>query len=145
MPGYPTPGGPAWHDVETGVAKAIGPTDVHVMNHHGSIEVANPTWLGTLRSQVMILPAWQATHPSPDVLKRMLSRRLYDAPRDIFITEFREATKATIGARATQVASDHGHVVVRVAPGGGTFRVFVLDDTAETYRVTSVSGPYTSR
>lgn len=145
MPGYPTPGGPAWHDLESAVATAIGPTDVHVMNHHGSIEVANPTWLGTLQSQVMILPAWQATHPSPDVLKRMLSRRLYDQPRDIFITEFRDATKATIGARATQVASDHGHVVVRVAPGGATFRVFVLDDAAETYRVTAVSGPYTSR
>lgn len=145
MPGYPVPGGPAWHDLETGVAKAIGPTDAHVMNHHGSIEVANPTWMATLKSQVIILPAWQATHPSPDVLKRMLSRRLYPEPRDIFITEFRDATKATIGARATQVASDHGHVVIRVEPGGARFWVIVLDDTAETYRVTAVKGPYTSR
>jgi beta-lactamase superfamily II metal-dependent hydrolase len=145
MPGYPVPGGPAWHDVETAVAKAIGPTDVHVMNHHGSIEVANPTWLATLKSQVMILPAWQATHPSPDVLKRMLSRRVYPEPRDIFITEFRDATRATIGARATQVASDHGHVVVRVEPGGARFWVIVLDDTTESYRVTAIKGPYLSK
>jgi hypothetical protein len=145
MPGYPVPGGPAWHDLETGVAKAIGQTDAHVMNHHGSIEVANPTWMATLKSQVIVLPAWQATHPSPDVLKRMLSRRLYPEPRDIFITEFRDATKATIGARATQVASDHGHVVIRVEPGGARFWVIVLDDTAETYRVTALKGPYTSK
>jgi beta-lactamase superfamily II metal-dependent hydrolase len=76
MPGYPVPGAPAWHDTETAVAKAIGPTDVHVVNHHGSIEEENPFWLATLKSRVMVLPAWSATHPSADVLKRMLSRRL---------------------------------------------------------------------
>ena len=145
MPGSPVPGGPAWHDLETAIAKAIGPTDVHVVNHHGSIEVENPVWLAGLASQVMILPAWSATHPSADVLKRMLSKRVYPAARDVFVGEFREATKLSIGARATQVASDHGHVVVRVEPGGARFRVFVLDETTETYKVTSMKGPYTSR
>jgi beta-lactamase superfamily II metal-dependent hydrolase len=144
MPGYPVPGAPAWHDEETDVARAIGPTDVHVVNHHGSIEEENPFWLSTLKSRVMIVPAWQATHPSPDVLKRMLSTRVYPDPRDVFVTVFREATKAAIGARATQVASDHGHVVVRVEPGGARYWVIVLDDTTESYRVTSVHGPYSS-
>lgn len=145
MPGYPVPGGPVWHDLETAVAKAIGPTDVHVVNHHGSIEVENPFWLSTLKSQVMVLPSWSATHPSADVLKRMLSRRIYEEPRDVFVSEFREPTKASIGARATQVASDHGHIVIRVAPGGATFTMAVLDDTSESYRVTAVKGPYTSK
>ena len=140
--GYPVPGAPAWHDVETDVARAIGRTDVHVVNHHGSIEEENPFWLATLRSRVMILPAWAATHPSADVLKRMLSRRVYPEPRDVFVTLFRDATKASIGARAAQVASDHGHVVVRVEPGGFRYWVLVLDDTTESYRVTSVHGPY---
>jgi beta-lactamase superfamily II metal-dependent hydrolase len=142
MPGYPVPGGPAWHDLETDVAKAIGPTDVHVVNHHGSIEEENLFWLATLRSRVLIVPAWQATHPSPDVLKRMLSKRVYPQPRDVFVTVFRDATKAAIGARANQVASDHGHVVVRVEPGGGRYWVIVLDDTTEARRVRSVHGPY---
>jgi glyoxylase-like metal-dependent hydrolase (beta-lactamase superfamily II) len=140
--GYPVPGAPAWHDVETDVARAIGPTDVHVVNHHGSIEEENPFWLATLRSRVLILPAWAATHPSADVLKRMLSRRLYPEPRDVFVTLFREATKASIGARAAQVASDHGHIVVRVEPGGARYWVLVLDDATESYRITSVHGPY---
>jgi hypothetical protein len=128
QPGYPVPGAPAWHDVESDVARAIGPTDVHVVNHHGSIEEENPFWLRTLRSQVMIVPAWSPTHPSPDVLKRMLSPRIYPDARDIFITLFRPPTKATTGPRATQVASDRGHVVVRVEPGGARFHVFALDD-----------------
>jgi len=60
MPGYPVPGAAAWHDEETEVARAIGPTDVHVVNHHGSLEEENPVWLATLRSRVMIVPAWVA-------------------------------------------------------------------------------------
>jgi len=143
--GYPVPGAPSWHDVESDVARAIGPTDVHVVNHHGSIEGENPFWLATLKSQVMIVPAWAPTHPSPDVLKRMLSSRIYPGPRDIFITRFRSVTKATIGARASQVASDRGHVVVRVEPGGRRFWVFGLDDADDSYRVRLVKGPYLSR
>jgi hypothetical protein len=144
MAGYPVPGAAAWHDEETDVARAIGPTDVHVVNHHGSLEEENPFWLATLRSRVMIVPAWSPTHPSPDVLKRMLSPRVYPEPRDIFVTLFRDATKAATGARATQVASNDGHIVVRVERGGGRFWVLVLDDAAESYRVTSVHGPYVS-
>jgi hypothetical protein len=144
MPGYLVPGAAVWHDVETDVVRAIGPTDVHVVNHHGSIEEANPFWLATLRSRVLIVPVWSATHPSQDVLKRMLSPRLYPQPHEIFVTLFRGATKASIGSRAAQVASDHGHVVVRVEPGGARYWVLVLDDTTESYRITSVRGPYTS-
>jgi beta-lactamase superfamily II metal-dependent hydrolase len=145
MPGYPVPGAAAWHDEETDVAQAIGPTDVHVVNHHGSLEEENPFWLATLRSRVMIVPAWSATHPSADVLKRMLSPRIYPERRDIFVTLFRDATKTATGARAAQVASDHGHIVVRVEPGGARYWVLVLDDTTESYRVTSVHGPYMSK
>ena len=144
QPGYPVPGAPAWHDVESDVARAIGPTDVHVVNHHGSIEEENPFWLKTLNSRVMIVPAWSPTHPSPDVLKRLLATRIYPKPRDIFITLFRAPTKATTGPRAAQVASDHGHVVVRVEPGGERYWVYVLDETIASSPIRLVKGPYQS-
>jgi hypothetical protein len=57
---------------------------------------------------------------------------------------FRDATKTATGARATQVASDHGHIVVRVEPGGARYWVLVLDDATEGYRVISAHGPYRS-
>ncbi|TAK14839.1 MAG: MBL fold metallo-hydrolase, partial [Acidobacteria bacterium] len=145
MPGYPNPGGPAWHDLESAVARVIGPTDALVINHHGSIESANPTFLSTLKPRVMIVPAWSPTHPSPDVLKRMLATKVYPDPRDIFVVALREPTKATIGARASQVASDHGHVVIRVEPGGDRYWVIVLDDTKELPVVRSVHGPYAAQ
>jgi hypothetical protein len=38
-----------------------------------------------------------------------------------------------------------GHIVVRVAPGGDVYKVFVLDNAVESYRIKSVHGPYESR
>lgn len=43
------------------------------------------------------------------------------------------------------MASDAGHVVVRVAPGGASYRVFVVDDANESGAVKSVHGPYASQ
>ena len=93
----------------------------------------------------MIVPAWARLHAAPDVLGRMLSKRLYPEPRDIFIIAFPESMKADAGSILSQVAADHGHIVVRVEPGGARYRVFVLDDRVESYRILSVHGPYESQ
>ena len=93
----------------------------------------------------MILPAWSPTHPSQDALKRMMTARLYPGPHDIFATWLRAPTRASIGARADQLKADHGHIVVRVAPGGASYRVFVLDDRSEARTVLGVFGPYLSK
>jgi beta-lactamase superfamily II metal-dependent hydrolase len=145
MPGIPDAGAPEWQSVERAVARAIGPTDVHVVNHHGSIDPESPFFLSTLKSQVMILPAWSATHPSQDALKRMLTPRLYPGPHDVFVTSLREPTKESIGSRVSQLKADHGHIVIRVAPGGEHYQVLVLDDTVEEPKVLSVHGPYTAQ
>lgn len=145
IPGIPDAGFPEWQSVETAVAKAIGATDVHVVNHHGSISPESANFLATLRSAVMILPSWSATHPSQDVLKRMMTQRLYPGPHDIFCTVLREPTKLSIGSRAKQVKADHGHIVVRVAPGGESYQVFVLDDTSEEAPVVAMHGPYAAQ
>jgi beta-lactamase superfamily II metal-dependent hydrolase len=145
MPGVPDAGAPEWQSVETAVARAIGPTDVHVVNHHGSIDPASAFFLSTLRSPVMILPAWSPTHPSQDSLKRMLATRLYPGPHDVFVTTLREPTKASIGSRVDQLKAQHGHIVVRVSPGGDQYHVIVLDDMTEDANVVAVFGPYQSR
>ena len=145
LTGIPNIGDPQWKNLETPVAQAIGPVDVHVVNHHGSIDPASPFFLATLRPRVHIIPAWSPTHPAPSVLKRLMSERAYPGPRDVFILELREPTKAAIGPRAEQVKSDGGHVVVRVARGGASYRVFVLDNTTESFIVKTIHGPYDAR
>jgi beta-lactamase superfamily II metal-dependent hydrolase len=146
MPGVPDAGAPAWWSVETAVARAIGPTAVHVANHHGSIDPESAVFLAALRSPVIILPSWSITHPSQDALKRMLATRLYPGPHDIFATALHAETRASIGTRAGDLKAAHGHIVVRVEPGGEHFRVFVLDETADARPapLIGVFGPYAS-
>src|SRR5262245_21236491 len=144
MYGIPDSGVPSWVDLETPVARAIGPTDVHVVNMHGSISVENPAFLMTLRSRVIVLPSWSATHPSADVLKRAMAPRAYPGPRDVFATILREPTRLALGARADQLAGV-GHVVVRVANGGASYRVVVADQSTESLTVTGIKGPYESQ
>jgi hypothetical protein len=143
MPGVTDEGVPQWHDVETPVAKAVGPVDVAVLNHHGYIDAENAFFVSTLRPRVHVFSVWSPGQPGPMVLRRLLSTRLYPGPRDIFATNMSEATKIVI-ADIGRIKSMHGHIVIRVAEGGASYRVFILDDTAETYRITAVHGPYES-
>jgi hypothetical protein len=92
---------------------------------------------------VIIVPSWSATHPSADVLKRVMAPRAYPGPRDVFATVLREPTRAAMGARADQIKGI-GHIAVRVAPGGATYRVVVVDDSTDALTVKSMHGPYPS-
>jgi hypothetical protein len=76
---------------------------------------------------------------------RLFSTRLYPGPRDVFATNVMEATKIVIGDALDRLKSQQGHILVRVAPGGDTFRVIILDDAAESYKIVSIHGPYESR
>lgn len=44
-----------------------------------------------------------------------------------------------------KISGYNGHIVLRVAPGGGSYYVYMLDATDFDYRVKSVHGPYTSK
>lgn len=142
LPGVPDDGFPAWHDLEGPIASAIGPTDVVVVNHHGSISPASPGFLATTQPRVAILPTWSPTHPAPVVVKRLLNPRIYPGERDLFTTRLLACTRLVIGPRAEKLRS--GHIVVRVEPGGASYRVFVLDDSSDSYAVLSVHGPYSA-
>jgi beta-lactamase superfamily II metal-dependent hydrolase len=145
MPGTPRPGYPAWQDVETPVARAVGAVDVALLDHHGNRDSTNALLVATLRPRIWVIPVWSADHPGHDVLDRMYSTRLYPGPRDVFATNMLEANRLVIGPLLDRLLAAQGHVVVRVAPGGASYRVIVLDDGAETYAVKSVHGPFESR
>ena len=79
LTGIPNIGHPEWQNMETAVARALGPLEVHVVNHHGSIDPASPLFLATLRPRVHIVPAWSATHPAPR-MRRYSSAATTTAP-----------------------------------------------------------------
>ena len=145
IPGVLDPGDPLWHDVETPVAQVVGPVEVAEANHHAYLDAENAFFLSALRPRVHIIQVWSPSHPSPRPLRRMLSTRVYPGPRDIFATNMMKANKIVIGSNLDRLKSDQGHIVVRVEPGGDSFKVIILDDSAETYKVVAVHGPYASR
>ncbi|HEY2015940.1 MAG TPA: MBL fold metallo-hydrolase [Bryobacteraceae bacterium] len=141
LPGTPDPGFPAWHGVEAGIANVVGRVDVHVVNQHGSMGEESEAFLGALRSTVLVVPGWAPSHPAPDVLKRIMNSRLPPSPRYVYATDLRDAARIVIGQRATQLAAPPGHVVVRVAPGGDRYHIYVLDNRDERDLVIAVKGP----
>ena len=145
IPGNLRPGYPAWQDIETPVSAAVGAVDVALLDHHGNRDSMNARLVSTLRPRIWVIPVWSSDHPGHDVLERLLSERLYAGQREVFATNMLEPNKLVIGPMLDRLTSSQGHVLVRVEPGGGSYRVIVLDDTAETWRVKSVHGPYTAR
>lgn len=144
IPGIPAEGLPQWHDVETPVAKAVGPVEAAILNHHGYVDTQNEFFVAALRPRVWTLSVWVASHPTARVWQRLRSTRIYPGPRDVFATDLHPATQLVISG-IEKLASDHGHIVLRVSPGGDEYRVVIVDDSSESHRVTKVFGPFSSR
>lgn len=98
---------------------------------------------GPLAPRVAIVPAWHVSHPDHGVLRRLRSPR---GPRpDLFITTLLDAPAAIFRYLNRPFRNTEGHIVVRVAPDGKEYRVFVLDATRTDRRILSVHGPYAAK
>jgi len=49
-----------------------------------------------------------------------------------------------LGDSLSRLKSDQGHILVRVNLGGDTYRVIILDDSAESFKVKAIHGTYKS-
>lgn len=136
---------PTWFDVETPVAKVVGQVDALTLNHHGNRDATNENFLKGLAPQTIVQQAWVSDHPGGEVSHRMASKAIYPGERQIFSTNMAEETKVAIGPWLIQAyTSFEGHVVIRVLPGGASYKVYVLNDSQETPTVKAVYGPYQS-
>jgi beta-lactamase superfamily II metal-dependent hydrolase len=131
-----------WRDVETAAARAAGPVEVAVTPHHGMFDGTSAEMARALAPRIWIVPAWHAVHPSLSTLDRLFNPRLYPGPRDVFATGLDPSTAAAAPWLMDQLASRGGHVIVRVSPGGRSYRVVVTDNTDEGDRVTATFGPF---
>jgi hypothetical protein len=145
IPGVPDYTQPFWRDMETPVAAAVGPVDVMTLDHHGNRDSTNGAILRSLRPRVIIQQNWLSAQPGEEVVVRMASHEFYPGPRDVFSTGMSPETRIAIGPIMDRIYKSYeGHVVVRVAPGGATYEVFVLDDKDTHRRVIANFGPYTA-
>ncbi|MES1249799.1 MAG: hypothetical protein ABUL46_03900, partial [Chitinophaga rupis] len=145
-PGNVFLGDASWRDVETPVAGVVGEVDVATMDHHGNRDAVNEFQVKTFKPYVWIEQVWTADHPGHEVLIRVTSPLLYGGKRDLFATNFMEASQLVIGPLVEQsYRSLQGHIVVRVLPGGKNYYVIILDDSVANGVVKAVYGPYTAK
>lgn len=137
---------PLWRDVETPVSAVVGPVDVMTLDHHGNRDSTNGAILRALQPRVIIQQNWLSAQPGEEVVVRMASQEYYPGPRDVFSTGMIPETRISIGPIMDRIyRSYRGHVVVRVAPGGSTYEVFVLNDDTDASEVIEHFGPYQAK
>ena len=133
-----------WRDVETPAAQAAGAVEVAVAPHHGMFDATSADAVRALRPRTWIILGWHAAHPSITTLERMFSQRLYAGPREVFATGLSPANALAHKRLTDRLGSRSGHVVVRVAPGGASYRVVITSQHDEGDRVLAVFGPFAS-
>ena len=134
---------PSWFDVETPVAKVVGPVEVATLDHHGNRDACNLYWTKTLHPDVYVEQSWCSDHPGQEVFSRLVSKNSNKSVSDIFATYIHKETKITYGAGFVKAyKSMEGHVVIRVMPGGNEFYVFVLDNNSKNIKFKTKFGPY---
>jgi len=131
-----------WKDIEAPVAKVVKSVDVMKANHHATANCNSKELLEKLAPQVVLVHNWRDIQPNPATISRM-----FDANNtcQIFTTNMSDANKVRLDTNLPKLKSTQGHIVVRVAPGGEEYSIYVLDDSNMEYKVKKVFGPYRSK
>lgn len=119
---------------EDAVAKACGPTDVVVCNHHAYKDAMHNSFVRQMQAKAYVIPVWDYYHPEAEPLRWMLSTDLYPGDRMVFAAGLVENNRIRLGENGEKI-KPAGHIMVRVYEGGGTWQVFVLNDSGTDYEI----------
>ena len=133
----------SWKDIETPVGKSVGPVEVCEANHHAWVDAMNEPFLNSVKAQVIVLQVGHITHLNLTTLRSMTNISLNPNLKHIIPTNIPELSKAYLGdEQIKKYTGDGGHVVVKVAPGGKEYSIFLLTTEDESFRIKSSYGPY---
>jgi hypothetical protein len=110
---------PAWYDMETPVARVLGPVDAAILDHHGYLDAMNEFLVATLSVRVWTMSVWDSHHPTPGAWEPLQSERLYPGPRDVFAADVHPDARVAI-EDIDRMASGHGHIALRCRPAAAT-------------------------
>lgn len=116
------------------IGRTVGPVDVCKTNHHAGTFGMTPEFVKEVRAQAYLSSVWQARMVDHKSLSAMCSRKLYPGDRIVCFGHIAENRRVVAAAYGEDIVPP-GHAVVKVAPDGDTFRVFVLDAADESMRV----------
>ena len=116
------------------IGRTVGPVDVCKTNHHAGTFGMSPEFVREVRAQAYLSSVWQARMVDHKSLSAMCSRTLYPGDRTVCFGCIADSCRGVAAKYGGDIAPA-GHAVVRVAPGGGEFRVFTLSAADEMMTV----------
>ena len=140
-----------WKDMETPVAIRAGVVDVMKADHHGVTNTNGHGFTSSatgkkaeamkyLQPTCWVVCGWTDGHPRKAVFEGVST--LLPAT-DIYITN--TCQEMTQYKNFVQVKGSDGHIVVRVAKGGDSYRIYTLSDSDGKMTVKKVSKEYKSK
>ena len=124
--GYWVPSKPTPHlrTYDAQVADLIGhPVTVVKASHHATRDSSSPHFLWTLRPQVVVVESSNPGHPTDITVERMLDP-LMPGCKDIYVNA--QAPAERLGPLWDRIKG-WGHIIIRVAPHGESYEIFVVD------------------
>ncbi len=128
--------------VEIQCARAIGrPIEAMRSSHHLSPKSMEAETVALLQPDVVTTTSFYIRKIQPD---QQIIRRLTDTLPDVrlYFTNIDASLVDSDPQLYARCAAIGGHIVIRVLPGGGSYYVYMLDDTDNEYRVTKIDGPF---
>jgi hypothetical protein len=120
---------------EAVVGRVTGPVSVCKTNHHAGAFAMSPEFVREVRAKTYLSSVWQAKMVDHKSLSAMCSRELYPGERIVCFGYIAGCVRDVAAAYGADIPPFQGHTVVKVAPGGDSYRVFVLDASDESMRV----------
>lgn len=124
-------------DLEATVGRVCGPVNVAKMNHHAYWNAMTPGFVKAVRARAWLSSTWSPNQINGINLPAICTEAFYRGPRTLYHGAMPKgkAEEPAVRPYLDTFASAQGHVVVKVAPGGGSYRIFVLDAADESMRV----------
>ena len=134
-----------YFDIEAPMAEVMGKVDGMKASHHATKGTNSNELLEVLKPDFVIAGTWKDIHPN-----HATTKRFFKASPEVkfYTTNLTEGAKTILkenGVDWTKFAGTQGHVVVKVAPGGKEYKILVLDDSSQEYRIVQMSPMYRSR
>lgn len=133
-------------DMEVAVKDIIGEVDVCKTNHHCFTGSMIPEFTNTVSANLYLLPYINSKHLKTTVLGNLFANPKSGSTCMAVPTYLSDVQKTSLAPLSyNNQITQTGHAVIRVAKGGDTYMLYMLDDTSENNNVIAVYGPFSSK
>lgn len=117
--------------IEAHFGKVVGEVDVCKTNHHGYFDAMIPEFVKDINANVYVMPVHDSAHLGEKVVPCLVKRaELMKGKNSLIVPTYVPDNFKKVYSETNFISRFppiSGHVVVKVSPGGDTYRVYILD------------------